>query len=275
MDPASERTGGATDVVVATYNIHGCVGSDKRFDLGRIARVVEEIGADVVALQEVGDVRGRGPAGNYATELGERLGMVALYQPTMVRGDRAYGNAILTRFVVEGSRSYDLSISDREPRGCLRADLRIAGTAIHVFGLHLGLSRREQRAQSGMLLGAEIVRDAALCWPLIVMGDFNFWVNGPIARTVRRALIDVAVAAGNPAPTFPARSPIFRLDRIYVDAAWEVDAAWVHRSDLSRVASDHLPLCARLRLRGGGTRLPPGTERGAVATPASEAGAGM
>ena len=84
----------AHEIVVATYNIHGCVGTDKRFDIGRIAAVIEEVGADVVAMQEVGDVRGRGPAGNYATEIGERLGQAVLYQPTMLGGDRAYGNAI-------------------------------------------------------------------------------------------------------------------------------------------------------------------------------------
>jgi len=257
---------GPTELVVATYNIHGCVGSDKRFDLGRIARVIEQLGADVVALQEVGDVRGRGPAGNYATELGDRLGLSVLYQPTMSRGDRAYGNAIITRLEVEGSRSYDLSVRRREPRGCLRADLRMGDLRLHVFGVHLGLTRREQRAQAGMLLGADIVRDAAVAWPLVVMGDFNFWVNGPIARTVRKALTDAAVAAGTPHPTYPAKNPLLRLDRIYVDAAWEVLSTTVHDSEEARIASDHLPLVARLRLREGYNVLPPGAEEGAVAT---------
>jgi len=259
----------AAELVVATYNIHGCVGSDKRFDLGRIAAVIEEIGADVVAMQEVGDVHGRGPAGDYAAELGSRLGLAVLYQPTMLRGDRAYGNAIVTRLPVDGSRSYDLSVRKREPRGCLRADLRFGESKLHVFGVHLGLTRAEQRAQAGMLLSADIVRGAAVSWPLVVMGDFNFWVNGPIARTVRRALSDAAVASGTPHPTYPARSPIMRLDRIYVDAAWEVRTTWVHATELSRVASDHLPLVARLRLRHDRqSSLPPGTEAGALA-PAS------
>jgi endonuclease/exonuclease/phosphatase family metal-dependent hydrolase len=256
-----------TELVVATYNIHGCVGTDKRFDIGRVAKVIEEIGADVVALQEVGDVRGRGPAGDYATELGERLGLSVLYQPTMLRGDRAYGNAIITRLDVEGSSSYDLSVRSREPRGCQRADLKVDGHPLHVFGLHLGLTRAEQRAQAGMLLGADIVRDAAIAWPLVVMGDFNFWFNGPIARTVRKSLIDAAVASGTPHPTYPSSNPILRLDRIYVDAAWEVRSTWVHHSDAARRASDHLPLAARLRLVQDHTTLPPGAERGKLAAP--------
>lgn len=245
------------ELIVATWNIHGCVGGDKRFDLGRISQVITELGADVVALQEVGDVRGRGPAGNYATEIGERLGLHVLYQPTMSRGDRAYGNAILTRLEVKGSRSYDLSVSKREPRGCLRADLLFAGVPMHVFGLHLGLSRGEQRRQAGMLLGADIVRGAAVAWPLVVLGDFNFWFPGPIERTVRRALIDVAVAAGTPEPSYPARHPWLRLDRIYVGESWKVLSCRVHRSETARLASDHLPLVARLLIEPEQTTIPP------------------
>lgn len=256
---------GKRELTVATYNIHGCVGGDKRFDLARVTNVIAELGADVVALQEVGDVRGRGPAGNYATEIGERLGFSVLYQPTMLRGDRAYGNAILTRLEVKGSRSYDLSVKKHEPRGCLRADLDWAGSSMHVFGLHLGLSRSEQKRQAGMLLGADIVRGAAIAWPLVVMGDFNFWFPGPIERTVRRALSDVAIATGNPEPSYPAKNPWLRLDRIYVDAAWELLSCKVHRSPAAQVASDHLPLVARLRLLPGRPTLPPGAESGALA----------
>lgn len=252
------------EVTFATYNIHGCVGTDKRFDLPRIAAVIAELRADVIALQEVGDVRGRGPAGDYAQELAERLGLSVVYQPTMLRQDRAYGNALLTRLPVEGSRSFDLTFRNREPRGCIRADLRMGEQLLHVFGLHLGLSRGEQKAQAARLLGAEIVRDAAVSWPLIVMGDFNFLFRGPIARTVRSNLYDAAILAGRRDPTYPVGFPFLRLDRIYVDGAWEVQQVVVHRSFLSSVASDHLPLYADLRLVAPHYELPHGAEPGTL-----------
>ncbi|HEY0840956.1 MAG TPA: endonuclease/exonuclease/phosphatase family protein, partial [Vulgatibacter sp.] len=110
-------TKGPTELTVATYNIHGGIGADGRFDLGRTAAVLQEVNADAVALQEVGDVRGKGPAINYATVLGDLLGCPVIYQPTILRGDRAYGNAIATRLPVDGSRSYDLSVRRHEPRG--------------------------------------------------------------------------------------------------------------------------------------------------------------
>lgn len=39
------------DTVIASYNVHKCVGIDKKFDPDRIAHVIGELGADVVAVQ--------------------------------------------------------------------------------------------------------------------------------------------------------------------------------------------------------------------------------
>ena len=40
-------------LTLVTYNIHACVGTDGRFEPARIAGVLRELDADVVALQEV------------------------------------------------------------------------------------------------------------------------------------------------------------------------------------------------------------------------------
>ena len=49
--------------------------------------------------------------------------------------------------------------------------------------------------------------------------------------------------------THPAVFPVFALDRIYWDLDLEGEELRAHRSPLARVASDHLPLVARLTLR--------------------------
>src|SRR2546422_991827 len=135
------------NVTVASYNIHKAEGLDRRVDLARIARVLGEIDADIVGIQEIY----RPQAEALAAELGMSMEMGV----TRHFENMPYGNAIVTRFKVHGPR-------------------------------------------------------------------------------IRR--------------THPAPLPIFPLDRIYWDRELHADSYRVHRSQLARIASDHLPVVARLRL---------------------------
>jgi endonuclease/exonuclease/phosphatase family metal-dependent hydrolase len=221
---------------VASYNIHKCAGLDRRVDLDRIAQVLEEIDADLVGLQEVFRPQ--------ALELAERLGVQVAMGPTRERDGLPYGNAVLTRLAIRGSRTFDLSRPDREPRGGIRLDLDMpmSDGLLHVFNVHFGLKIRERREQVRMLVREHILHDE-LTGPRIVVGDLNEWFPGPVGRTLRRELTGPRIRRTHPAPL-----PIFPLDRIYWDRGLGVDGFRVHRSRLARVASDHLPVVARLRL---------------------------
>ena len=151
---------------------------------------------------------------------------------------------MLTRLPVLGSVRYDLSCDGREPRGCLRVDLDLDHTAVHVFNCHFGLAFQERRAQLALLAG---FLQAADCeGPRLLVGDFNEWHRGPVTRGLRREFTSPMRRMRR---THPALFPIFRLDRIYWDVELQGEAFHVHRSRLARVASDHLPVVARLRLR--------------------------
>lgn len=235
-----------TPLVVASYNIHRGVGLDRRRDLDRIAAVIAEIAPDVIGLQEV--IREKGdvdPVADQAAYLAGRLGMRFVMGETRGHGDGTYGNALLTRLPILGSVRRDLSHGTREPRGCLRVDLGVNGTALHVFNCHFGLAMRERRQQLELL--AEFMGVAAgLEGPRVLMGDFNEWHRGPISRGLR---LEFASPMRRMRRTHPAVFPLFALDRIYWDVELEGQAFHVHRSHLARVASDHLPVLARLRVR--------------------------
>jgi endonuclease/exonuclease/phosphatase family metal-dependent hydrolase len=164
--------------------------------------------------------------------------------PTRERDGLPYGNAVLTRLAIRGSRTFDLSRPDREPRGGIRLDLDMpmSDGLLHVFNVHFGLKIRERREQVRMLVREHILHDE-LTGPRIVVGDLNEWFPGPVGRTLRRELTGPRIRRTHPAPL-----PIFPLDRIYWDRGLGVDGFRVHRSRLARVASDHLPVVARLRL---------------------------
>jgi endonuclease/exonuclease/phosphatase family metal-dependent hydrolase len=226
-------------LTVASYNIHKCTGLDRRVDLDRIAQVLEEIDADLIGVQEVFRPQALG--------LAERLGMQVAMGPTRERDGLPYGNAVLTRLAIHGSRTFDLSRPDREPRGGIRLDLAMSdgetgNGLLHVFNVHFGLKIRERAEQVRMLVREHILHDE-LTGPRIVVGDLNEWFPGAVGRTLRRELSGPRIRRTHPAPL-----PLFPLDRIYWDRGLGADGFRVHRSRLARVASDHLPVVARLRL---------------------------
>ena len=236
---------------LVSWNIHGGVGTDGRRDLACIAALLEDMHCDVAALQEVGDPRGSDVA-DHASWLGRRLGWFVAFGPNLVLAGRPYGNAVLSRYPISHAQNYDLSVPDREPRGCLRTDLALpSGSSLHLFDLHLGLSGGERRRQAAMLLSADLLRDTALTAPLVVCGDFNMWspIPGPILRLLRTSLRDAALVAGARRSTWPSVLPLLRLDRAYVDDGIEVLASGVVNDPRTRAASDHLPLWVELEPR--------------------------
>jgi endonuclease/exonuclease/phosphatase family metal-dependent hydrolase len=240
-------------VRIVSWNVHAMIGTDGRHDPERIARVVEELRPDVIGLQEVGAPALPAGVEDPAALLGALTGLTSAFGRTMHHRPGQpgfpYGNAVLSRHPIQAVRNYDLSVPGREPRGCVRADVELGNAVVHFFAAQLGLPWRERRRQAAQLLSADILRDAALAHPLVLVGDFNSLSNRSVVpRWLRRQLVDCALAVRNEAPTFPARFPLLRLDHCYVDAALRVVSCEVVRTPSARQASDHLPLLVELEL---------------------------
>jgi endonuclease/exonuclease/phosphatase family metal-dependent hydrolase len=235
------------ELTLVSYNVHSGIGTDGRFDLRRVGEVLQEIGPDIAALQEVGDYLGKTTEAQHPELLAEMLGLQLAYGPNVVRGGRRYGNAILSRLPIARTHNYDLSVKGREPRGALRCDLALpTGKRLHVFCLHLGLRPRERRAQEALLLTADIIRDAVRDDPLVLCGDFNTWGNGPLPALARQAIHDAAhLLHAHHLRTYHSRLPFMRLDRVMVDDQVRPLHLTTHRSPRARLASDHLPLVLR------------------------------
>lgn len=234
------------ELTLASYNIHSGIGTDRRFDLYRVADVLQEVAADVIALQEVGDFRGRTSSGEHPEDLARLLGMHMAFGPNVIVNERRYGNAVLSRLPIRKSRNYDLSVAGREPRGALRCDLELGDDkTLHVFCVHLGLSFRERREQEALLLSSDILREAVRSDPVLICGDFNYWRNSGVSSLVRGAVRDAAMMLGAKRATYPSRFPVMRLDRVFVDAGVRPLTMHVHRSERALLASDHLPLVLR------------------------------
>ena len=232
-----------TLITVASYNIHGGVGIDRRLDLDRLAGVIAEMQPDVIGLQEAICAEGAADA-DQPGYLASKLSMTVIMGATRPSGSGSFGNAILTRLPVIASTSHDLSHGRYERRGCLRVDLAADGAIIHFFNCHFGRRFKERREQLGLLASLLAVTDVQ--GPRVLVGDFNEWHRGPITRGLRREFPSLRSRVCR---TYPSTFPIFALDRIYWDSDLEGAGLRAHRSRLARVASDHLPVVAPLRVR--------------------------
>jgi endonuclease/exonuclease/phosphatase family metal-dependent hydrolase len=238
------------DLVVSSYNIHKGVGTDLRRDPARNIAVIAEIGADIVALQEVdrrfGDRRGvLNP-----DHLRERTGLAPLPLPDRLGAQALgwHGNMILARpdFAVQDVRA--LTLPGLEPRGAILVDLLIEGQPLRVVCAHLGLLHQSRLAQASALSQAIAAGDGR---PVLVMGDFNEWRLGADCglMPLRRRLRAVKRSASTMA-SFPALRPILPLDRIIGCPRAGLGVVQVHDTVLARRASDHLPVRAPLALAG-------------------------
>ena len=227
-------------ILLSSYNIRKAIASDWRRRPERTLTVLEEVGADIFALQEA-DRR-----------FGPRLAAVPLplmfghsrYRPVPydVRPGSLgwHGNAILVSDRVEILRHDVLHLPVLEPRGAVLADLRVAGTELRVVGMHLDISGLWRRAQIRSILAQLAVQPTQL--PTVLMGDSNEW------RRTGGFLRDLGhhFRIADCGPSFPARSPVGPLDRILVGPGLAIADAGAHSSAAARTASDHLPIWCKV-----------------------------
>lgn len=218
-----------------TWNIHGGVGPDRRYNLDRIVDLVRRHDPDVIALQEI-DSRGRADEFAPLAVLREALGEHAAEARTIAAPDGHYGHAIISRFPMADTSVTDLSFRSREPRCAIATHVETPFGNVRLVATHLGLSIWERRRQSAAL--AALAQPQPQGLPCIVMGDFNDWFSfGWVRRRLRGVL-----PARTMQRTFPAARPLFRLDRIYCGGAASIIESWTdHRA---REISDHLPIVA-------------------------------
>jgi len=224
---------------IATYNSHRAIGRDSQQDPERVAAVLRELNADLVALQEVGYESGR--PSNMLKYLGQTMQAQVFEGVTLLDERGNYGNAILTRLPVSSLHLHDISVGGREPRGAIELKLQLNAIELQIIATHLGLRPGERRQQVERLIPLFSESSANI---KILLGDLNEWfLWGRPLRSLYR------VFGRTPAPpTFPVRWPWFALDRVWVQPLSVLDHLQVHKSVMASQASDHLPLVAELNI---------------------------
>jgi endonuclease/exonuclease/phosphatase family metal-dependent hydrolase len=243
--------------LVASYNVHKCIGTDGKFDPERIGHVIGEIDADVIALQEADKRFGERDGLLDLNRLERETGLSLVPVRGRAKAHGWHGNVVLFR---RGSVRdvHQVKLPGLEPRGAVVAEIEMeAGGVIRIIAAHFGLLRRSRTRQVRMILDIMNAGDEI---PTLLMGDLNEWrLNGRSALS----LFETAFGQLPPAvPSFPSRLPLLALDRIIANRNAVVSPVTVHDTPLARMASDHLPIKAFVSHASSRDRDDPADRRG-------------
>lgn len=227
-----------TTLRLLTFNV-----ASLRRDSDAVCRVVQRARPDVVCVQEAPRfLRWR----TRCAALARDCGLVVV-----TGGRSAAGNLLLSQMGVQVDHCADILL-ERVPRlhqrGAAMAVCRLRGARFAVVGTHLDLDAAARLRHVGELLDALPGHGVPAGVPLVVAGDVNEETPGPAVARLAGRFTDVAVAAGEPAPTFPVANPHRRIDVIFADPALGVRSCQVLDSEDVRAASDHRPVLAELDL---------------------------
>lgn len=225
---------------IVTWNVHGCVGRDGRYNPERVARQIEALQPDIAALQEVDSRRHFEPGEDPFDILARRVGNHGRYAPAITTDQGHYGQLLASRWPLTDSTVHDISVDGREPRRIIEAHIEACGTPIRILSTHLGLMSRERLTQLSRLRDIVLGGDRRLT--TVVMGDFNDWRR---RGAVHRSLSDLLHGSSGHA-TFPSILPVVPLDRIFWHPAPVMIRSWTVGE--GRHASDHVAVAADLRL---------------------------
>jgi endonuclease/exonuclease/phosphatase family metal-dependent hydrolase len=234
---------------ILSYNVHSCIGTDRRLDPARIAEVIALLEPDIIGLQELDVGRSRTGGVDQAHTIAALLQMEFHFHAALTVAEERYGDAILTALPARMIKGSGLP-SFGEQRGAVWVDIPLGERSLQVFNTHLGLRGADRFAQMACLLGKDWLGGTPLKdQPRVLIGDFN---STPMTRTFKSAaslFTDAQTASGRkPRATFPSRFPLLRLDHIFVSEGIKVVDAEVVSTPLTRRASDHLPLLATIEL---------------------------
>lgn len=231
---------------IGSYNIQKAIGVDARRRPHRTLKVIRELDCDVLALQEA-DKR-FGP--RESTLDPESILAETDYRPvpfgTTDRSLGWHGNAILVRNSIGILDHRRIDLPTLEPRGAVAADLDVGGERIRVAAMHLSLVGHFRKKQITSLMHQ--LHEHLDYLPTVLIGDLNEWRD--TAGSIK--LFEQHYEVTTPGKSFPSPLPVGSLDRIITSPEFTVEQAGVHKSKTARIASDHLPVWARLSLESAG-----------------------
>ena len=231
------------DLRVMSYNIQHGRGMDGEVNLERIAQVIIDEGADIVALQEVDVGVERSYRLDIAAELAELTGLEYMaFGKNIDHQGGNFGNATISRYPIIEWQNTHFEKVGTEQRGVLETLIDMNGWSVLLLNTHLA-HRSEDNEER--VLYARKTRDEILhrydVDAVIYAGDFNDVSGSPVHEVMTSYMTDVWKVVGEGHGfTIPPNNPSRRIDYFFYTGRISPVASWVPVS----MASDHLPVVA-------------------------------
>ena len=235
-----------------SWNVHHCVGIDRRHSVERVADAIRVHEPDVVALQELEVNHRRSQRIHQPSRMAELLGMDYHYHPVRIRGGAGFGNAVFTRHRMKEMQTASLpTFRFLQKRGAVWMSVELDGHSVQIINTHFGLLHQERMMQARALCGDGWL-DHPECRenPRIVCGDFNATPTSRVYEMLDTTLSDAMKLAGDPrVRTWPSMLPMVRYDHVFVCDGIRARRVEVPRTLRTRLASDHLPVLMDFEVR--------------------------
>jgi endonuclease/exonuclease/phosphatase family metal-dependent hydrolase len=235
----SHGVGTAETIRVLSYNIHHAEGLDRKIDVERVAQVIRESQADLVALQEVDRGVLRTQRRDLPAELEKLTKLTSVFVSNRPFQGGEYGNAILSRWPILAVTNHSLTmVTTNEPKGFLEIRVQAPRGELRFASTHFDFRATEaNRLAQARQVNALLQQNTNGTW--IIAGDFNAYPQSETYRLLSANLRDAWLLGGKGfGYTYSANRPDRRIDYIWFRGPLRVMKAEVLWSD----ASDHLPL---------------------------------
>ncbi len=245
---------------ILTLNMHkGFTALNRRFILPELREAVRTLSTDIVFLQEVHGTQhehaarfSNWPSTSQYEFLADSMWPEYSYGRNAIYPQGDHGNALLSKFPIIRYQNLNVSIGRIEQRGLLHSVLRVPTgipsdhKEVHAICVHLGLRENHRRRQLEQL--CQLVDALPETETIIIAGDFNDWRKRADAVLAGSGFKEAFVNEfGTSAKSFPARFPLFCLDRVYVRNATTHNPEVLQRQPWSHL-SDHAPLSVEIHL---------------------------
>lgn len=217
---------------IASYNVRNAKGMDNIVDFDRVAKVINEMEANAVAIQELDSATQRSNGRIVLDELAKRTNMFASFNASIEFSGGKYGNGILTK--EKPLKVEAIALPGREEvRGLLVVELQ----DYVVCCTHLSLNEEDRQTSIKLI---QQYTEKYTAKPTFLAGDFNALPN---SDEIRDLSMDWILLSDSTQATFPSDRPTEVIDYIFIKSNDKFSHIIKNAEVVNEpMASDHRPL---------------------------------